>query len=124
MITKLGAAVTVYKVLKIAHSGERCIAQLTVPSGSFIYSEGRDEANKLRVNMAIVERVWYAGDSAKRPITDPNVLAKIGSAFDRICPYAQNIGKVVFPDGFDFTDKQCSNGIHCFATADEASKYH
>lgn len=125
---KLTKSITVWKVLKWYNNSQyvtrRVVAKLTVPAGAYLYSQDPSEMGsdtKMRASMAIVEGIF---DRDGEEVTDPIILGLVGSAFDKPdLGYARSKGLLVFPDKFDFGTKQCSHGIHCFATAEQAFVY-
>ncbi len=80
-----------------------------------------------------VENSWGTTRLAKLPrrqavslglfsIRSINVY-KMDSYQGNVDLFRYRIGKHVYPDSFDYTERQCSNGIHFFDTAEQAMLY-
>lgn len=78
--------------------------------------------NKMRASKAKVLKAWRIScqTALDGRLTSTKELL-FWSAYDRYFSY--RVGKTKFETGFDLTNKQCSHGIHCYASRDAAKNH-
>jgi hypothetical protein len=107
----------VYKEANIKGTQNRCIVKLRLPddakfSRSYNSNNWRRShlySGKRRCSKAIVEEILEYNFDHEIPI--PNAVAE-SSISDKKLIY--RVGEIVYPDSFDSSNAECSNGIHVF----------
>lgn len=107
------------------YNGNLCIVKLCIPKEGIhikplCWFKNISDHRKERCSMAIVLDIQQYNFDEEISISNVEAISEYGGTNGKLI---YKVGEIVYPDSFDTSENQCSNGIHVFSSRLDIAKY-